>query len=215
MITNYDTLVNVVRAYLQRTDPSFEEMIPVFVQLAQERITKELKILDVIRMGSVRGGSAETSLVLERSRDGTAVLYKPKDWLATVSLFAAMPDEVTVPLQIRTLAFVMNFNGATVLPFFYADRDNSSCLLSKFTGEKVNFILQYYGKIPFLTPRNQSNIIVETLPQLFLYATLLETASFLREDERLQTWAMYYEKMKEAVGVEDLKRIQQGGVATH
>ena len=47
----------------------------------------------------------------------------------------------------------------------------------------------YRQNIPALTSTNTSNWLLTLAPDLYLYGTLLETAPYLKEDERIQTWA--------------------------
>jgi hypothetical protein len=56
----------------------------------------------------------------------------------------------------------------------------------------------YYSKPTALSDSNTSNAILTNHPDLYLYASLLESAPFLMQDERLGTWAELY---KEAVRV--------------
>ena len=56
----------------------------------------------------------------------------------------------------------------------------------------------YYAKPTALSDSNTSNAILTNHPDLYLYASLIESAPFLMQAERLGTWAELY---KEAVRI--------------
>jgi hypothetical protein len=46
------------------------------------------------------------------------------------------------------------------------------------------------GKIPALTASNTTNWLLTLAPDLYLYGALLESAPYIKEDGRIQTWAL-------------------------
>jgi len=107
------------------------------------------------------------------------------------------------------------YGGKTIVPIFFCEQDQEKIIVNKYSSKSVTLILNYYSVIEPLSEYAPTNVLIERLPQLFLYATLLETASYLREDERLETWTKYYGFMKEAVNLEDVQRIQLAKTNTH
>ena len=65
----------------------------------------------------------------------------------------------------------------------------------------------YYELPPLLSDEVQTNWITERVPQLLLYATLLEAAPFLKNDERIQVWQAMYDRTAGMVNGEDLARM--------
>jgi hypothetical protein len=65
----------------------------------------------------------------------------------------------------------------------------------------------YYEQPRFLGDDFQTNWVTEYIPDLLLYASLLEATPFLKNDERIQTWQAMYDRAAQAVNGEDLKRI--------
>jgi hypothetical protein len=65
----------------------------------------------------------------------------------------------------------------------------------------------YYEQTRFLGDDFQTNWVTEYIPDLLLYASLLEATPFLKNDERIQTWQAMYDRAAQAVNGEDLKRI--------
>jgi len=55
-----------------------------------------------------------------------------------------------------------------------------------------SFELVYYGNVPNLTDEEPTNLILEAFPNIYLYATLAQSAPFLMADERLPIWTSAY-----------------------
>ena len=60
---------------------------------------------------------------------------------------------------------------------------------SSYTAELV-----YFRNVPKLSNTNTTNWLLELAPDLYLYGTLLQSAPYLRDDERITTWASLYAK---------------------
>jgi hypothetical protein len=55
--------------------------------------------------------------------------------------------------------------------------------------------LLYYAKIPALSDSNTSNWLLEESPDLYLYAALIQSAPYLKEDDRINVWAGLYQRL--------------------
>lgn len=55
-----------------------------------------------------------------------------------------------------------------------------------------NYTLEmvYRGKIPALAASNTTNWLLSLAPDFYLYGVLLESAPYIKEDGRIQTWAL-------------------------
>jgi len=65
--------------------------------------------------------------------------------------------------------------------------------------------LYYYGKTPALSDSNTSNWILEHHPDAYLYGSLIHSAVYLKEDERIQVWAALYQSAIDAINQESEK----------
>lgn len=54
--------------------------------------------------------------------------------------------------------------------------------------------LTYYARIPALTDAAPTNWLLSAAPDLYLYGALLQSAPYLRDDPRVQTWATLHER---------------------
>ena len=194
----YTTLLEDVRRYLERgfteaTDPLVYEQLPRLITLAERRIARELKIEGFI------------VAVTTPLQAGVSVYMKPDRWRDTVSMTV---DNKTI--FARAYEYLRNYwpdPTQTDTPTFYADYDYSHWLLVPTPATNQTLEILYYEQPRFLGPEFQTNWITEYIPDLLLYASLLEATPFLKNDERIQTWQTLYDRAAQAVNGEDLKRI--------
>jgi hypothetical protein len=59
-------------------------------------------------------------------------------------------------------------------------------------GESYTGELLYYAKVPALSDANTTNWLLTDSPDVYLYGSLLQTAPYLRDDERAAVWAGLY-----------------------
>lgn len=194
----YTSLLQDVRRYLERgftaeSDAIVYEQLPRLVTLGERRIARELKIQGFIRA------------VTATLQPGVAVYLKPDRWRDTVSM--------TVdgrPVLARAYEYLRNYwpdEVATGTPEFYADYDYQRWLLAPTPATAGTWEILYYEQPRFLDDEFQTNWLTEYAPDLLLYATLLEAAPFLKNDERITTWQAMYDRAAQALSGEDLKRI--------
>ena len=204
-VMTFTTLQEDVRRYLERgatyaSDPVVYEQIPRLINLAERRISRELKIQGFINV--VTG-----TLVV-----GQSVYSKPDRWRDTVSInigTGANSNSRKV-LYARAYEYLLSYwpdRSQTDEPLFYADYDYSHWLLAPTPDAEYPFEILYYELPPLLDDVVQTNWLTEYAPQLLLYATLLEATPFLKNDERINVWQSMYDRAAAMLNGEDLNKI--------
>lgn len=194
----YSSLLQDVRRYLERgftaeSDQYVYEQLPRLVTLGERRIARELKITGFI------------TAVTTPLQVGVAVYMKPDRWRDTVSMTVD-----NKPIFTRAYEYCRSYwpdEAATGTPQFYADYDYQHWLITPTPDAASTLEIVYYEQPPFLGDDFQTNWLTEYAPDVLLYATLLEATPFLKNDERIQTWQMMYDRAAQALNGEDLKRI--------
>jgi hypothetical protein len=205
-VLTYQTLTATLQQYLERQDPRFLENIPTFILLGQRRVTRDLKILQikVFRTGSLTAD--------------TASMPKPGDWLNNSYFSIGTGDGQTTSVQLeqRSYNYCKYFwPDATQVgqPKYYAsDHEFGDFYFFPTPDQNYPFELGYFGTPPFLDETTGTNALTATIPEALEYATLLETASFLKDDERIAVWTGYYNTARENITNEDIQRIYDGFV---
>jgi hypothetical protein len=201
----FTTLQEDVRRYLERgnsyaSDPVVYEQIPRLINLAERRISRELKVQGFINV--VTGTLAV----------GQAVYPKPDRWRDTVSvnIGTGAQNNTRKVVFSRAYEYLLSYwpdRTATEEPIFYSDYDYDHWLIAPTPDAEYPFEILYYEIPPLLDDVVQTNWLTEYAPQLLLYGTLLEATPFLKNDERIPVWQSMYDRAAAMLNGEDLAKI--------
>lgn len=196
-VMTYDSLVDDISTYLERTDQATLEKIPTFIMLAEQVIATELKFLGNLTV-------AESTMV-----QSDPVIQKPARWRKTVSLNVTVGGK-KFPVFLRKYEYLREYwpNATqTDVPKFYCDYDYDHWLIAPTPAEDYAYEVLYYQRVQPLDSSNQTNWFTQNAPQAMLYGTLLQAMPFLKNDERIPMWEAQFNKVIEVLKVEDLTRI--------
>lgn len=201
----FTTLQQDVRRYLERgatyaSDPVVYEQIPRLINLAERRISRELKVQGFI---NVVTGTLTT---------GQSVYSKPDRWRDTVSINIGTGAENNKRkiLYGRSYEYLRSFwpySTEYAEPELYSDYDYDHWLIAPTPDAAYPFEILYYELPPLLDDEVQTNWLTEYAPQLLLYGTLLEATPFLKSDERISVWQGMYDRAAAMLNGEDLAKI--------
>lgn len=200
----YDTLVASIQNYLERDDQHLVLQIPQFIMLGQRRIAHDLKIL---------GFKTFISGVLSPSIN---IIPKPADWLtnATFNIGTNLQGQTGYNNKVNILECSLEKayiywpdQTQTSTPIYYTDKTFNQWLLVPTPDQAYPFELGYYGLGDLLGPSVQVNWATQNAPEALLYASLLATPIYLKDDDRVAVWESYYVKAISALNEEDKLRI--------
>lgn len=179
-ITTQPELVTAVAEWLARDD--INDRIPDFITLAEAKFNR--------------------------------ILFHPgmeKRSTATVNTSADDPEFITLPSNFQTMRRVrlssvtgkpsLDFMSQTQMADYRYRIGNVSARplhysvmgdeleLAPTPNEAYTLEMVYRAYIPGLTALNTSNWLLTLAPDLYLYGTLLESAPYIKEDDRLGVWA--------------------------
>lgn len=196
-VMTYDSLVDDISSYLERTDQETLEKIPTFIMLAEQVIATDLKFLGNLTV-------AESNLI-----QNEPVIQKPARWRKTVSLNVTVNGEKQ-PVFLRKYEYLREYwpNATnTDVPRFYCDYDYDHWLIAPTPAEDFAYEVLYYQRVQPLDSSNQTNWFTQNAPQAILYGTLLQAMPFLKNDERIPMWQGQYTQVIEMLKIEDISRI--------
>lgn len=180
---NYTTLQSDIASYLDRTD--LTSRIQEFISLAEHRLMHDLKFRGVEKAGTVSLTSGSTTvtppprfrsiIVLERA-DGTPIKYRPISFIEQ---------------------YLSSLTTATGAPIYYSLFDDT-IYVAPTADANYTLPIKYYEEIEPLATAT-TNYFTDETPQLLLYATLLEAAPFLHNDERIPVWQDRYDRFMQSV----------------
>lgn len=190
----YNSLVQDLQDYCERTDDPFINQIPRFIQLAENRIASETKPLGFVR--TVTGMLSGNTLV------------KPIRWRKTKNICLIVGAERKY-LYNRGYEFLRSYwpDVAKVdVPYYYADYDYEHLFIVPTPDIQYQFEMQYYELPEPLSQITQTNWTTQYAPQLLLYATLMEAMPFLKTSERIPEFQGLYDRALSSVVKEDQAR---------
>ena len=196
-VMTYDSLVENIQSYLNRTDTATIEKIPLFIMLAEQIIASQIKFLGNLTVNE----SAMTT--------GTNVIDKPVRWHKTVSMNITVAG-VKQPVLLRKYEYLREYwpnDTLEGLPKFYADYDYTHWLVAPTPDDDYTFEVLYYERVQPLDSTNQTNWFTIYAPQALLYGSLLQAMPFLKNDERVAMWQQQYDLIMQTLTAEDRLRV--------
>ncbi len=196
----YTSLVQDLQNYLQRQDVLVVNMIPTFIQLAQIRIPREMKIL---------GFRSEVTGTFDGTAQSSGLMAKPSDWRKTIAFYVGTGanNNTHTPVLERDYDYIRTvYPDATVqgTPRFYGDADYNHWLVQPSPSSALPYKIPYYGTLTQLDETTSTNWLTINAPDLLLYACLLEAVPFLKVDERIPVWQGLYQNAKVALQMQEM-----------
>jgi hypothetical protein len=193
----YDSLVENIQSYLERTDTATLEKIPLFIMLTEQIIASQIKFLGNLTVNT----STMTA--------STSIIDKPARWHKTVSMNITVAGE-RQPVLLRKYEYLREYwpnATSTGTPVFYSDYDYTHWLVAPTPDLAYTFEVLYYERIQPLDSSNQTNWFTIYAPQALLYGSLLQAMPFLKNDERMTMWKANYDQIMQTLMAEDKLRI--------
>lgn len=176
-LASYSDLLAFAAVTLNRTD--LTDYIPGWVAMAEGQITDRLIADGPVRqmMGRSDATIDDEYIAVPEDFEGARAIYlapnyKPLDFISPEEIVqrkTLYPNESGDPQAFTVVGEELQFwpwGGG-----------------GSFTGE-----MTYWKRIPPLTSNNTSNWLLERRPDVYLYTTLIQSAPFLKADERLAVW---------------------------
>lgn len=174
-ITTYTELQTAIGNWLNRSD--LASKIPDFITLAETEFNLELRVRQMVKR-------AEATLNEE---------YEdlPSDYLELVELKLdtdpiVKPDFMTIGQLSTTYpsASVGEPAGYTIV--------GDELQFRPIPDTSYTLKIAYYAKVTALSVSNPTNWLLDLYPGLYLYASLLEAAPYVRDKEAIAIWEMKY-----------------------
>jgi hypothetical protein len=193
-LTTYVGLQDTVAKYLNRRD--LTDFIPAFIAQAHAKFNRELRVRDMHVRAT--GTSSDEYIAV------------PGDFLAPYSLeLATTPGVWAPPLKFISEqdAVQLRADGASGSVGFYTMFGSEFELVPTPT-EATNFKLKYFASIPALSGTLAANWLLLKSPDLYVVGACLEAAVFLKNDERLQTWATIRQQIIDNITLESERALK-------
>lgn len=198
----YDSLFSNIQRFLERADINFLETIPLFIRFGQDMIARDMKTLEMVQ---------ELEGVMAPSNN---VIVKPTGWRQSLSWEIGTGTDFTtyVPLELRTSEYLRQLipdQASTVgQPKYFADygTEGREWLIVPSPNLAYPYKIKIMATVPYIDETLQTNILTQYAPDLLLYACLLQTPMYVKDDGRLGGWQTLYDKALAGFQREDVER---------
>lgn len=201
MSFTYGQLKQALQDYLETSETSFVNNIPLFIRLSEERILKSVQL-------SLFRKNATASATI-----GNKYLACPSDFLAPFSLSYMGDNNDKVFIEFKDVSFIQEYtpDSSTVgAPKYYAQFDNGNFLLGPSPDDDYQMELHYFYRPASLTAGSDSGTtwLSVNAELTLLYGAILEAYIFLKGDPDLM---MIYDKrfQESLVGLKMLGEARQ------
>lgn len=176
-LSTYSELVSTIESYLARTD--LTSIIPTFVQLAQERMTRDLRTREMLKIATTTATSGNVSL--------------PTDFLEMREIHFQGNPAITLEYESPDKFFRDFLTESSGEPFYYTILAGE-LQFAPMPDSSMTLQMLYYAKPTFISSTVSTNIYITSYSDAILYATLAEAEPYLMNDARIQTWATMYDR---------------------
>lgn len=163
-ISTYADLQTSVASWLHRDD--LTALIPDFITLAEAKLNRRLRL---------RAQETKTTGTVSAS------VALPSGFAQVIALTVTSGSD-TYPVLYKTASEITGDNSNTYYYTIIGDNIVFDPVESGYTYE-----LTYYAKFDALS--SSVNWLLTNAPDVYLYATLMESAPYLKNDPRIQVWS--------------------------
>lgn len=185
VLQTYSTLKAEIARYLKRSPTELDTDLDYWIAQAELRISREVRPRGYQRYA--------TSTFTQSDR----LIEIPNNLIGVISFFVINNSNVRTPVFRREYSWLNDYwpdTNEEGVPQYYANIDGVRFAVAPTPEDDYQYELSYYERLQPLDAGNQTNWLTENAYDLLLFAALLETPPFLRDDERTQTWQTYYDR---------------------
>ena len=197
MTMTYGELKTAVQDFVQSTETSFVNNLPLFIRLAEERIMKNVR-LNLFQ----KNASGSTTA-------GNKYVASPTDFLAPISLSLTIGGKQTF-LLLKNADFVQEYirDSDSGEPVYFGQYDVDNLILAPIPDSAYALEMHYLYRPNSLTVGGDSGTtwLSENAEVALLYGTLVEAYTYLKGDQDLMV--LYSQRFAEAL--QRLKNLGEG-----
>jgi hypothetical protein len=190
MSFTYGQLKQALQDFLETSETTFVNNLPLFIRMSEERILKSVQ-LSLFRKNATANAAVSNQY-----------LATPTDFLAPFSLSYMGDDNDKVFAEFKDVSFLQEYNPDSATggpPKYYAQFDNANFILAPTPDDNYQMELHYFYRPASLTSGSDSGttwLSINAELTLF-YGALVEAYIFLKGDPDLM--ATYDKRFQESL----------------
>lgn len=175
-IASYSDLKTALADFLNRDDMT--AVVPTFITLAESQIRRDL-----------RHWRQERRVTGPADNDFEQL---PTDFLEAINLTRSDGTQLKYYSTPALADARTGDPGVSGPPRAYSINAGQIELWPPAAPDTETLTLRYYASIPPLSDADPSNWLLEEMPDIYLYGSLLHSAPYLKDDARTQVWGALY-----------------------
>lgn len=188
---SFDTYTNFLTEVENELDRSdLTSKIPGFIKLAEARINR-----DLVRK-SIRKMETSSDITVDAQTEAL-----PSDFLQVRRVYLNTSPVKELDYVSPHVFWGMWAGSETGRPKVYTI-EGTNMLFGPNPDDSYTAKLSYYGKIPDLQT-NSTNWLLTDAPDIYLFATLINASTHIREDDRVDGWVSAYSEAVNALAMAD------------
>lgn len=207
-ITTYATLVSAATEWLARDqDATLISRIPTFIQFTEAKLNRMLFVpqMEVRSTTDVDTGTDEPEFISLPSDFQTMRRVR----LSSVTGKPAL--NFLTGTQIDSARYA--YDNVTGQPTSYAIMGTEMELFPT-PNDDYTIEMVYRANLLALTATSTSNWLLTLAPDLYLYGVLLESAPYIKEDGRIQTWGSGFSSALDGLNILGHRQVFDAGPST-
>ena len=190
MSFTYGQLKQALQDFLETSETTFVNNLPLFIRMSEERILKSVQ-LSLFRKNATANATVSSQY-----------LATPTDFLAPFSLSYMGDDNDKVFAEFKDVSFLQEYNPDAATggpPKYYAQFDNANFILAPTPDDNYQMELHYFYRPASLTAGSDSGTTWLSINAelTLLYGALVEAYIFLKGDPDLM--ATYDKRFQESL----------------
>ncbi len=178
-LDTFSGLKSSIADWINRDD--LTSVIPTFIVLAESTFNRTIRTRDMVQRATASLDTQYTEL--------------PADFLQMINiqLNTATPVKLSFVSNEQADDLRSTYFAAANEPKYYSIVGSTFEVIPSPGGE-YTVEMSYYKKIPALSDSNTSNWLLTKSPAMYLYGALVQSAPYLRDDDRITTWGTLYKE---------------------
>lgn len=176
-LPSYDKLVGAVEAYLNRTDSNTKKMIPFFINAAEKVILRTMRMPSMEKM---------VGFTIDEVGIGD------EGWVPVPSDYLEMKHVWVEGQALQRITFDQILQKHEL----YSGNDcvrgswaiNANRMYIRDVPRDSMIYLTYYADIPEISSETQNNVLLDLLPDAFLFMATAEGFRYLMEEQKADYW---------------------------
>jgi hypothetical protein len=195
MITDYTSLQTAVIEWLARDqDTTLIARIPTHIQMFEAKMNREL----FVRQMELRSTTPVNILSAEPEFISLPSDFQSMRRVRLSSVTGKPALEFRSSLQMDELR--LSSGNIAGQPRYFSVFGVEMELLPT-PDQNYTIEMVYRQNIPALSTTNSTNWLLTMAPDLYLYGALLESAPYIKEDARIQTWGLGFQSARDSLNV--------------